>query len=157
MLPNGTMYKVKRIGPSTEPWGTPWLTLVCEEDSSFTRTNWNLSDKYDLNQPKAVPLIPITCSSLCNRTLWSIVSNAALRSNRTSNRTSCSLLLLSSSLSSVYRLLVLLPCQSRKCGACSDCLGHIQSRNNSISNRIIWMLVWLWRISLGTISVRVAC
>jgi len=33
---------------------------VCEEDSSFTRTNWNLSDKYDLNQPNAVPLIPIT-------------------------------------------------------------------------------------------------
>ena len=59
MLPNGSMYEMKRIGPRT-PCGTPLLTLVCEEDSSFTKTNWNLSD-YDLNQPNAVPLILITC------------------------------------------------------------------------------------------------
>jgi len=63
-------------------------TLVCEEDSSFTRTNWNLLDKYDLNQPNEVPLIPITCSSLCNKILFLTVSNAALRSNRTSTDTS---------------------------------------------------------------------
>ena len=86
MLPNWSMYKMKRLGPSTEPCGTPWLTLVYEEDSSFTRTNWNLSDKYDLNQPNAVPLTPITCSSY--RMLWSTVLNAALRSNRTNTGTS---------------------------------------------------------------------
>ena len=49
-------------------------------------TNWNLSDRF--NQPSAAPLIPPCCSSVCNRILWSVVSNAALRSNRTSIETS---------------------------------------------------------------------
>ena len=51
MSPNGSMLKVKIIGLSTEPWGTPWLTLLCKEDSSFTSANWNVSDKYDFNYP----------------------------------------------------------------------------------------------------------
>jgi len=59
-LPNGSINRVTTFGPITEPFGTPWITLVCEEDSSFTRTNWNLSDEYDLNQPNAVPFFPIT-------------------------------------------------------------------------------------------------
>ena len=64
------------------------LTLLCEEDPSFTRTNWNPTDKHDLNQPNAVHLIPITCPSLCNRMLCLMISNAASRSNRTSTDTS---------------------------------------------------------------------
>ena len=47
-------------------------------DSLLFLTNLNLSDQYD----HVVPLIPITCSSLCNRMLWLITSNAAPRSKR---------------------------------------------------------------------------
>jgi len=42
ILLTGSTNKVKRISPSTPPWGTPWLTLGCEEDSSFTLKNWKL-------------------------------------------------------------------------------------------------------------------
>ena len=83
MFPNGSIYIENKIGPSTDPCGTPWLTLVCTDDSSLICTNWNRSAKYDLNQLRAVPLMQINCSSLCNKIAWSIVSNAALRSNRT--------------------------------------------------------------------------
>lgn len=37
--------------------GAEWLILVDEEEASFTRTNWNVSDKYDLDWP--VPLTPV--------------------------------------------------------------------------------------------------
>ena len=40
------------------------------------------------NQPNVAPLFPITCSSLCNRMLWWIKSESALRSNRTNTDTS---------------------------------------------------------------------
>ena len=83
MFPNGSIYIENKVGPSTEPCGTPWLTLVCTDDSSLICTNWNRSAKYDLNQLRAVPLMLINCSSLCNKIAWSIVLNAALRSNRT--------------------------------------------------------------------------
>ena len=72
-----------QIGPSTEPCGTLWLTLVRTDDSSLICTNWNRSEKHDLNQFRAVPLMLINCSSLCNKIWWSLVLNAALRSNRT--------------------------------------------------------------------------
>lgn len=42
-----TIYKVKIISPSIEPCGTPWLTLLDEDDSSFTWTNCHLSHKDD--------------------------------------------------------------------------------------------------------------
>jgi len=45
ILPKGSMYKVNTIDPSTEPYGTPWLTLVVIEASSFTNTNWDRSDE----------------------------------------------------------------------------------------------------------------
>ncbi len=43
------------------------------------------SDKYDLNHANALPLMPTKFYSLFKRMLWSIVSNAALRS-RSTNR-----------------------------------------------------------------------
>lgn len=42
--PDGSMLRVKVKGPSTELWGEPRLTVVCEEDSTLTGTNWNLAD-----------------------------------------------------------------------------------------------------------------
>ena len=81
MFPSGSIYIENKIGPSTEPCGTPWLTLVCTDDSSLICMNCNRSEKYDLNQFRAVPLMLINCSSLCNKIWWSIVSNAAVRSN----------------------------------------------------------------------------
>ncbi len=41
------------------------------------------SDKYNLNHANAHPLMPTEFSSLFRRLLWSIVSNAALRSSST--------------------------------------------------------------------------
>ncbi len=70
-------------GPSTEPLGTPYCTCDRYDTSSFTATNWWRSDKYDLNQTSALPLMPTKFSSLFKRMLWSIVSNAALRSSST--------------------------------------------------------------------------
>lgn len=52
---NGVVYRMKRSGPKTEPWGTPqdsgrgceqWLEALTEND---------LEDKYDWNQSRAVP------------------------------------------------------------------------------------------------------
>uniref|UniRef100_A0A669B1R4 C2H2-type domain-containing protein n=1 Tax=Oreochromis niloticus TaxID=8128 RepID=A0A669B1R4_ORENI len=76
MLPTGSMYNVNRIGP------------MSEEDSPFTCTNWSLLDRYDTNHCSAVPVIPTACSNRSNRILWSTVSNAALRSSRTSTEMS---------------------------------------------------------------------
>ena len=39
--PGGSIYNDNKIGPSTEPCGKPWLTLVRIDDSSLTCTNWN--------------------------------------------------------------------------------------------------------------------
>ena len=57
MFPSGSIYNENKIGPSTEPCGTPWLTLVRTDDSSLICTNWNQSEKYYLYQFRAVPLM----------------------------------------------------------------------------------------------------
>ena len=77
-------YNMNNIGPSTDPCGSPWFTLEGSEDSWFTWTNWYLSDKYDLNHQRVVPLMSTSCSNLYRRMLWSIVS----RSNRTRTESS---------------------------------------------------------------------
>lgn len=58
------------------------ITLVCDEDSIFTSTNWSLLYRFDSNQSSAVPLRPRGCSYLCNKILLLRVFNAVLRSNR---------------------------------------------------------------------------
>lgn len=47
---------------STEPCGTPKVSLVTELHASLTQTNWNLPYKYDVNQVIADPLMffPLT-------------------------------------------------------------------------------------------------
>ncbi len=77
------LYSLKSKGPSSGPWGTPYCTCDLYDTSSFNATNWWRSDKYDLNHANALPLMPTMLSSLFKRMLWSIVSNAVLRSSST--------------------------------------------------------------------------
>ena len=54
----GFIYREKRIGPSTEPWGIPnWSAAGCERVLP-TLTECIIPDKYDLNKPSASSLIP---------------------------------------------------------------------------------------------------
>ncbi len=80
IFPKGNMYSVKSNGPTTETWGTPYFT--CDRYDTSATNLWQ-SDKYDLNHANALPLMPTKFSSLFKRMLWSIVSNAALRSKST--------------------------------------------------------------------------
>ena len=83
MSARGDVYMEYRIGPRTEPWGTPQKRLRLDEHSVLIFTNWVLPDKQDCIQPKAFPVIPKRCFSLVMRTSWSIVSDAAERSSNT--------------------------------------------------------------------------
>ena len=53
----------------------------------YVERTQHLHVQYDLNQSKAVPVISIKCSSLCNKILWSVISKAVLRSRRTNKET----------------------------------------------------------------------
>lgn len=82
ILHKGSMFNVNRIGSSTEPCGTHWLTSLCKQYSSFTIRNiW-------FNLCSTIPLIPMVCSNLCSKILWSVVLNAERRSTRTSKEVS---------------------------------------------------------------------
>lgn len=48
----------KRKGPSTEPWGTPHETIKKPELHPFTDTYCFLSERYDLDESRIVPLTP---------------------------------------------------------------------------------------------------
>ena len=83
MRSKGVVYILMMIGPSTEPFGTP-QSRACGSDLTLPKftQNWR-SDKYDLNQCSAVPLITnLSCSSLMNM-VWSTVSKAANKSSIT--------------------------------------------------------------------------
>lgn len=60
---------------------TLWNTVA---NPSMCRGHTIYMNKYDLNQPKAELLIPTKHSNLCYKILCSVVSKAALKSNRTS-------------------------------------------------------------------------
>ena len=74
------VYRVNRIGPRTEPWGTTYTRTL------LTLTQCFLSVRYDLNQSSAIPDMPKAVWSLFNKTSWSKVSKAALRSNKFSRQ-----------------------------------------------------------------------
>ena len=42
---NGVVYRMKRTGPSTDPWGTPYLRGDSDERWSPTRTNCFLPER----------------------------------------------------------------------------------------------------------------
>lgn len=48
----------KRIGPKTEPCGTPVVTGDNEDRFPSTLTNWDRSDRYDLIQESAESCMP---------------------------------------------------------------------------------------------------
>ena len=56
----GVMYRTKRTGPSTEPWGTPYMSCNGDEDELFTEVDWWLSERYDWSHWSAVERLPKT-------------------------------------------------------------------------------------------------
>ena len=49
---------MKRRGPRTEPWGTPWVSGAVEEVQLLMEMNCFLSERYDDIQERAVPVKP---------------------------------------------------------------------------------------------------
>ena len=80
ILPSGVVYMVSRIGPSTDPCGTPYFSSDVLDP---IWTVWVLSWRYDLNHFRASPLIPKEQSNKSKSFWWSMVSKAALRSKST--------------------------------------------------------------------------
>ena len=52
------MYRMNRIGPSTEPCGTPYLILLSFEDALLLETYCFLLLSYEVNKDKIRPLKP---------------------------------------------------------------------------------------------------
>ena len=80
---SGVLYKLKRTGPSTDPCGTPsgiYLRQEREKDMLIIKYRF---DKYELNHRRLCQKSQNVCKH-CKRTSWSIVSNAAERSSKTS-------------------------------------------------------------------------
>ena len=80
----GVVYRTKRMGPSTEPWGTPYMSCDGDEDELLTEVDWYLSERYEWNHWSAVDWMPKTEFRRERRIWWSSVSKAAERSNKRS-------------------------------------------------------------------------
>ena len=83
ILPSGLQYTLKRVGPKTDPCGTPYLSRLQQERELFTFTEVVRSTRYDQNHSKALSLTPMSARrririSCCK------VSKADLRSSRQS-------------------------------------------------------------------------
>ena len=83
----GWVYRMKRIGPRTEPRGTPQRMTVGEDSLPSIDTVCVLPERYDLNHARAVPWKPKVCSKRWSSISWSTVSNAADRSRKVSTET----------------------------------------------------------------------
>lgn len=77
------MYKENNRGPRIDPWGTPQVRRVAEDEWAPKLTEKLLLDRKDWNHLSTVPVIPIDRSSRDKRILWSTKSKAELRSNST--------------------------------------------------------------------------
>ena len=62
---NGCMYMVKRMGPSTDPCGTPKCNDCSDDSVSFILTDCLLSVMYDGNHCRTVPDMPNNEVSRC--------------------------------------------------------------------------------------------
>ena len=78
----GVVYRTKRMGPSTEPWGTPYMSCGGDEDELLTEVDWYLSERYEWNHWSAVDWMPKTEFRRERRIWWSRVSKAVERSNK---------------------------------------------------------------------------
>ena len=56
ILPSGLQYILKRVGPKTDPCGTPYLTRLQQERELFTFSEVVRSTRYDRNHSKAITL-----------------------------------------------------------------------------------------------------
>ncbi len=74
---------MKRSGPKTEPWGTPVVTVDVLDLKLFNWIHWVCPERYDLNQDRGVPVIPIE-ANLSRSTSCETVSKATVKSRRTS-------------------------------------------------------------------------
>ena len=53
------MYNMKKRGPRIEPWGTPAVTLAQGENEFDKTTLCFRPDRYEMNQLRRLPLMPI--------------------------------------------------------------------------------------------------
>jgi len=79
---SSTIYNINSSGPSTEPWGMPYGTGQNGDCTSRRRADWDLSDKFDVNQSTAPSFILKVCDRRSRRTEWSTVSKAVVMSSR---------------------------------------------------------------------------
>ena len=82
ILERGVVYRTKRMGPSTEPRGTLYMSCDGDEDELLTEVDWYLSERYEWNHWSAVDWMPKAEFRRERRIWWSIVSKAAERSNK---------------------------------------------------------------------------
>jgi len=80
---------MKRIGPSTEPLGTPVASRVGDDLQPEHETVKILYDRYEENQERTLPWRPNNKDKRCSRMEWSTVSKAAERSGRVRQLTFC--------------------------------------------------------------------
>ena len=74
---------VNSTGPRHDPCGTPVVSCFFPERVPLICTCWVLWERYDVHHFKSVPPTPKPDPKVSNKILWSIVSNAALRSSMT--------------------------------------------------------------------------
>ena len=78
----GVVYRTKSSGPSTEPWGRPYMSCDSDKDETLTEVGWYLSERYGWNHWNAVGWMPKTEFRREMRIWSSIVSKGAGRSNK---------------------------------------------------------------------------
>ena len=90
----GVVYILKRIGPRTEPCGTPQVRGNEVDLDPEAVTVKDLEVRYEVNHFRGVPEIPNQVDRRWSKMEWSIVSKAAERSNRQRQETCCWLMAL---------------------------------------------------------------
>ena len=83
-----SVYSTNFCGPMTEPCGTLNVRFTGSNILNSTQNDWVRLDRYYLNQLSARSWTPNQFWSTSSSIPWSIVPNAALRSNSTSRETS---------------------------------------------------------------------
>ena len=75
------IYKRNKIGPKTEPWGTPDVTGISDDFSPSKATHWVCPSKKALIQLRFFRITPCWCS-LYSNFVWLTLSKALLKSRR---------------------------------------------------------------------------
>ena len=67
-------YNICNIGPRQDPWGTPQVNKNWSERVLLIKIWWDLPERYDFSQSKALPHILKLICKYCSRRAWSTVS-----------------------------------------------------------------------------------